>query len=175
MKFFKKLKAFFYKDENPVELALKAAEIREGYAYLHPKGDNERVLLVRSDDIEIHLSRGKSLADADVIMRKLKKKDPEKSKQPEGKIVSKTKHIENETTYERYKKRTFTVSLYQEEYDALMRAINDYGYKRAEFIMASANTATRGTMEKARKKIVKIHKEIRTEERAAKAQSVNKQ
>lgn len=61
------------------------------------------------------------------------------------------------------------MSLYQHEYDALMNTIKEYGYKRAEFIIASANTATRGTMDRERKKIVRVHQEIRKEEKSVRA------
>lgn len=50
-----------------------------------------------------------------------------------------------------------------------MSTIKEYGYRRADFILASANTATKGTMEREHKKLVKAHKEIRQEEKTLKA------
>ena len=63
-----KLKALFFKDNHPVSLDLAAAEIKEGKAYLHPKEDHTLAYLVKSDDIEIRLSKGKSLTDQDILV-----------------------------------------------------------------------------------------------------------
>lgn len=59
MKIIKKLKALFFKDDQPISLDLAAAEIKEGRAYLHPKSEQYLTYLVRSDDIEVRLSKGK--------------------------------------------------------------------------------------------------------------------
>lgn len=44
--------------------------------------------------------------------------------------------------------------------------MKEYGYKRADFVLACVNSATKGTMEKAHKKIVKSHNAIRKEQQA---------
>ena len=67
MKIIKKLKAFFCKNNEPVELDLVAAEIKEGRAYLHTKGEESVTYLVRSNDIEVRLSKDVSLREADVL------------------------------------------------------------------------------------------------------------
>lgn len=72
MKILHKLKAFFLKNEQPVALDLSAAEIRGGRAYLHPKGNQQITYLVRSNDIEIYLNRGKELLDDDIVVIKKK-------------------------------------------------------------------------------------------------------
>lgn len=172
MKIIHKLKAIFVKAQKPIILDLAAAEIKEGRACLHPKGDRQAIYLVKSDDIEIYLSKNKELPDDDI--RVLKRKEDaltdKKEKQTAKENENRNSDLSNsEEIYDRFKKRTFSVSLYQHEYDALMNTIKEYGYKRAEFIIASANTATRGTMERERKKIVRVHKEIRKEEKTAKA------
>lgn len=173
MKIIRKLKAIFSKERQTVVLDLEAAEIKAGRAYLHPKGNKGLTYLVRSDDVEIHLSRDKELSDDDMVILK-RKGDIPTDKKVNGNIERKrgTSTSGSATSgemYDRFKKRTFSVSLYQHEYDALMNAIKEYGYKRAEFILASANTATRGTMERERRKIVRVHKEIKKEERIARA------
>ena len=172
MKIIHKLKAIFVKAQQPIILDLSAAEIKEGRAYLHPKGNRKTTYLVRSDDIEIHLSRNEELSDDDI--RVLKRKEDAVTDK-EGKQKAKKNENRNsdssnsEEIYDRFKKRTFSVTLYQHEYDALMNTIKEYGYKRAEFILASANTATRGTMDRERKKIIRGHKEIRKEEKSVRA------
>lgn len=183
MKITKKLKALFFKDDQPSSLDLAAAQIKEGRAYLYPKAEQHLTYLVRSDDIEIRLSKGKSLTDKDVmILRKRKKKeDPTdkteelKTKQDAEKKSQKPSTTSENSTYDlsRFKKKTFSVSLYPEEYDRLIDMIQKYGYKRSEFILASAQTATQGTMAKAQQKVVMVRKEIRKEEKELKSKQKN--
>ena len=90
MKIIKKLKALFLKDDRPVSLDLAAAEIKEGRAYLHPKENPTITYRVKSDDIEVRLSKGKSLTDQDIVLigkRKEPTKDSLKQKESESKIV----------------------------------------------------------------------------------------
>jgi hypothetical protein len=58
------------------------------------------------------------------------------------------------------------MSVYPEEYEMLMSSIKEYGYKRADFVLACVNTASKGSMEKAHKKIVKTHKAMVLEKQA---------
>ena len=179
MKIIKKLKALFFKDDRPVSLDLIAAEIKEGRAFPHPKEDPTVTYLVKSDDIEVRLSKGKNLTDKDIMIvgkRKKGEKDPAKPKEklpkqtPDPKKPqSHSSSANTESDWSRFKKKTFSVSLYPEEYDKLMEMIQKYGYKRSEFILASAQTATQGTMAKAQKKVVMVRKEIRKEEKELKA------
>jgi len=176
MRIINKIKAFFTHHDEPVELDLIAAEIKEGKAFLHPRGEEDVTYLVRSDDIEITLSKGHSLTKKDVFKSSPKEKNAAKdSQQAEKKEKSnqtseQTSKIDKsgkppmETTqtaedeFDRFKKRKFVVSLYPEEYDTVMESMKEYGYKRADFVMACVNTVSKGTMEKAHKKIVKSHK-----------------
>ena len=172
------LKAFFFHKEEPVELDLSAAEIREGKAYLHPKNEEGITYLVRSNDIEISLSKGLSLSSENIIKieSKSKQKKPEdsdkkKSAQKDnktgktaGNCASSSPVPDNE--FDKYKKRKFVVSLYPDEYDSVMASMKEYGYRRADFLLACVNTATKGTMEREHKKIVKFHTALRKEEKA---------
>lgn len=169
MKALRKLRALFFKDRNQVALNLASAEIKRGRAYLRPIEDPTVTYVVRSDDIEIFLNGDKDLSDADIkVLRKRESDKTEKKKEDAAKppIKEKETHFRDHVeTDDRFKKRTFSISLYQHEYDALIRLISEYGYKRADFILASANTATKGTMDREHKKIVKVHKELRKEEK----------
>lgn len=184
MKIINKIKAFFFHQEEPVELDLIAAEIKEGKAFLHPRGEENVTYLIRSDDIEITLSKGCSLNPKDILKTKPKSKEPEKdAKQPSTKDPKsdRTSIPPLETTqaatdeFDRFKKKKFVVSLYPDEYDSIMSSMKEYGYKRADFVLACVNSAAKGTMEKAHKKIIKSHNEIRKEQQAlyAKRQSEN--
>ena len=176
MKIIKKLKAFFCKNNEPVELDLVAAEIKEGRAYLHTKGEEPATYLVRSNDIEIRLSKDVSLRDTDVLW--IKKKSAETQKQDEKKephdetAEAPQKEAKRAAAPvgghvdDRFKKRVFSVSVYPEEYDMLIESVKAYGYKRADFVLACVNTASKGSMEKAHKKIVKSHKAMLLEKQA---------
>lgn len=176
MKFMNRIKAFFRKNNEHVELDLRAAEIKEGKAFLHTKGDEPVTYLVRASDIEIRLNKDASLSEVDILTIK-SKTQAEKQKAPEQKdSAKKDKKIpnandspsKNNVIYadDRFRKRTFSMTVYQEEYDMLMESIKEYGYKRADFVLACVNTASKGSMEKAHKKIVKSHKAMLLEKQA---------
>ena len=178
MRIIQKIKAFFIHYDEPVELDLIAAEIKEGRAFLHPRGEKDVTYLVRSDDIEITLSKGRSLTKMDIFKSGPKeKKSPKDSAHAEKKEPKQTSGQNNrgnssheptqtdEHEFDPYKKRKFVVSLYPDEYDTIITSMKEYGYKRADFVMACVNTASKGTMEKAHKKIVKKHKEMTKEQK----------
>ena len=176
MKLMNRIKAFFRKNNEPVELDLHAAEIKEGKAFLHTKGDEPVTYLVRASDIEIRLNKDTSLSELDVLT--IKKKTPvEKQKTLAQKDAErKDKKSQNTTDSpskngviyadDRFRKRTFSMTVYQEEYGMLMESIKEYGYKRADFVLACVNTASKGSMEKAHKKIIKNHKAMLLEKQA---------
>lgn len=176
MKFINRIKAFFRKNNEHVELDLRAAEIKEGKAFLHTKGDEPVTYLVRASDIEIRLNKDASLSELDILT--IKSKTPaENQKAPEQKDSAKKDNkipnandsaSKNNVIYadDRFRKRTFSMTVYQEEYDMLMESIKEYGYKRADFVLACVNTASKGSMEKAHKKIVKSHKAMLLEKQA---------
>lgn len=153
MKIINKIKAFFFHQEELVELDLIAAEIKEGKAFLHPRGEENVTYLIRSDDIEITLSKGRSLSPKDIFKTEPKSKAPEKDakkedqKEPKQPPVKDPKSNQKSTPpmetaqaapdeFDRFKKRKFVVSLYPDEYDAIMSSMKEYGYKRADFVLA---------------------------------------
>lgn len=181
MKIINKIKAFFCKDNEPVEMDIIAAEIKEGKAFLHPKGDPKATYLIRSDDIRISLSEGRSIKEYDILSVAPKAKKANNDKEQENKIAQKDalkdapqsskNHSGDESHtgnyipgFERYKKRTFSVSLYPEEYDSLIDSMKEYGYKRADFLLACVQTARKPSIEKAHKQIVKTHKQMLIEQ-----------
>lgn len=181
MKIINKIKAFFCKDNEPVEMDIIAAEIKEGKAFLHPKGDPKATYLIRSDDIRISLSEGRSIREYDILSVTPKAKKADSDKEQENKIAQKETHKDEPQSsknhssdesrtenyipgFERYKKRTFSVSLYREEYDSLIDSMKEYGYKRADFLLACVQTARKPSIEKAHKQIVKTHKQMLIEQ-----------
>ena len=91
MKLKKVLKALFFHKEEPVELDLTAAEIREGKAFLHPKNEKGVTYLVRSDHIEISLSKGFSLSPEHIV--KIEPKDKQEKTKAEAKRNPPQKHL----------------------------------------------------------------------------------
>lgn len=176
MKFINKIKAIFRKNDEQIELDLRAAEIKEGRAFLHTKGATPVTYLVRASDIEIRLNKDAAISELDILT--VKRKSPEEKKSLQNvKQTQDSRKKDNATTKpssnkgviyadDRFKKRSFSVSLYQDEYDMLMESIKEYGYKRADFVLACVNTASKGSMEKAHKKIVKTHRAILLEKQA---------
>lgn len=188
MKIINKIKAFFRKKNENVELDLVAAEIREGKAFLHTKGEERMTYMVRANDIEIRLNKDAVISEVDILtIKKPAKEDEKKEKQKEKEIqkaekkkgdAAKTPAAENgaesDTIYDfdRFKKRKFYISVYPEEYDAIQEIMKEYGYKQTDFVLACINSASRGTMEKAHKKIVKSHREILLERQALVAKQI---
>lgn len=174
MKFMNRIKAFFRKNNEHVELDLHAAEIKEGKAFLHTKGDDPLTYLVRASDIEIRLNKDACISESNILTVKSKasveKQKTREAKNPEKKNDKNSNNApsKNGVIYadDRFRKRTFSMTVYQEEYDMLMESIKEYGYKRADFVLACVNTASKGSMEKAHKKIVKSHKAILLEKQA---------
>ena len=172
------LKAFFFHKEEPVELDLSAAEIREGRAYLHPKNEEGVTYLVRSNEIEISLSKGFSLSPENIIKVEPKSRQKKAAKTGKEKSLNKKQNTAQtpadgtssspvaDNEFDKYKKRKFVVSLYPDEYDSVISSMKEYGYRRADFLLACVNTATKGTMEREHKKIIKAHTALRKEERA---------
>lgn len=178
MKLIKKVKAFFFHKDDPVELDLIAAEIKEGKAYLHPRDEEKVTYLVKSDDIKIHLNNGRTLSQKDIIKIAPKPQAEDQSsstKQNKEKLPSASPRKTTTPVFvqdiapnefDRFKKRTFSVTLYQEDYDALISSMKGYGYKRADFVMACVNSASKTTMECAHKKIQKVNKARKIEQEA---------
>ena len=171
-----RIKALFRKNNEPVELDLRAAEIKEGRAFLHTKGDEPVTYLVRASDIEIQLNKDASLSEIDILI--IKSKTPAEKQKTLGQKDSEKKDKKGHNTNDspaqngviyaddRFRKRTFSMTVYQEEYDMLMESIKEYGYKRADFVLVCVNTASKGSMEKAHKKIIKNHRAMLLEKQA---------
>ena len=96
MKFMNRIKAFFRKNNEHVELDLHAAEIKEGKAFLHTKGDDPLTYLVRASDIEIRLNKDACISESNILTVK-SKASVEKQKTREAKNLEK-KNEKNKNT-----------------------------------------------------------------------------
>lgn len=188
MRIIKKIKAFFSRDNTLVELDLIAAEIKEGRAFLHTREEPEKTYLIRSNDIRISFNEGKSLSDAEILSTVRQKKNdvPNEVNQKNGwKETKRDRMVVDQDSadgsnnkpsqfsvpgFEKYKKRVFSVSLYPEEYDRLIDNMKEYGYKRADFLLACVQCAKKPSMEKAHRAIIKEHKQKLREQKELIAQ-----
>ena len=181
MKILSKIKALFRfrEQEDVVEMDLAAAEIKDGVVYLHPR-DEKITYRIKTDDVSIILNNGQPLSPENISRMEPKERTSRHSEKDEDKNGGKKSGKEGQgaregdaispNEFDRFKKRKFVVSLYPEEYDVVMTSIKSYGYKRADFVMACVNSASKGTMEKAHKKIVKSHNEALRAQKALEAQ-----
>lgn len=190
MKIINRIKAFFRKWDEDVELDLASAEIREGKAFLHTKGDQPMTYMVRANDIEIRLNQNAVISEVDILTVKNPSKEAEKKEKEKEKEIKKAEKkmgaaakiatVENGVApapatgydFDRFKKRKFSISVYPEEYEAIQETMKEYGYKQSDFVLACINTATKSTMEKAHKKIVKSHRELLLERQALVAKQI---
>lgn len=172
MKLINKIKAFFAKDDESVEMDIVAAEIREGKAYLHPKEDPKKTYFIRADDIRILLNEGRSILSQNIFALTKKPKD-EKDKREKAQDSAKKEQNKTDKTsdglqvvgLERFQKHTVRFSMYPEEYALFTELMNETGYKQTEFILACIQAAKKPGIEKAHKQIVKVHKQLRQEQK----------
>ena len=180
MKIINKIKAFFTRDDEPMEMDIVAAEIREGKAYLHPKEDPKKTYFIRADDIKILLNEGRSILSQNIfaLTRKPKEEKDKKEKaqdsaKKEQNKTGKTSRSFQVVGLERYQKHTVRFSMYPEEYALFTELMKETGYKQTEFILACIQAAKKPGIEKAHKRIVKVHKQLRKEQKTLVAQQLS--
>lgn len=173
MKLIKKIRAFFTRDDESVEMDIVAAEIREGKAYLHPKEDPKKTYFIRADDIKILLNEGRSILSQSIFALTKKPKDEkgknekaQDSAKKEQNKASKTSGGLQDDSLERFQKHTVRFSMYPEEYVLFTELLKETGYNQTEFILACIQAAKKPGIEKAHKQIVKVHKRLRQERKA---------
>lgn len=162
MSIFAKITAFFsFKGKNE-QMALEAAEIRSEGVVLHPAEAPEHSFFIKTTEVDILLNNGKELADDIIVINndKLPHRSPRDSVEmvpmivpvvmEEGPTVE-TQEISRNiqpralSSFMPYKKR-FSVMLYPDEYDMLMKTINDNGYKKVEYFLACMTSAKKKSL-----------------------------
>lgn len=162
MKLLNKIKALFKLNGKEEEVKLISAEIKPGKAYLHT--DEDTTLIINSDNISILLD-----GDYELVSDFSKSKNanteisPVETKSKEKKIISKENGITSQSSTRQNKqkvenriyylqKKTFSLTLYEDEYNYLSEIIKESGHNRSEFIMASINSAKKKSFEQELKK-----------------------
>ena len=140
MKIFSRIKAFFQFRGECAEVEVSAAEVKKGKVYLHPVDDPDHTYCIKSDDVSILISPNTDITEDDVeIIERPKKAEEEDKQKKEGEKEKQKKDTSQRERNESdpFKMRKMTISLYPDEYDALMENIKSNGYRKTEFLLAS--------------------------------------
>lgn len=174
MNIIKKIFAYFTIKGEKKQMELSAAEIRQKGAFLHPVADPEHTFYVNFDSVEIILNPEGELQEDNI--RVVDKKTVTREQNEISRI------IKSSTTRRKYgpfseasympEKRRFSIMVYQDEYDMLMEAIVNKGYKKAEYFLACVTAAKKQSWEKEYKNITTSHKERYKNDKLAAQQAV---
>ena len=154
MNLIKKITAFFTIKGKQEEMKLEAAEINREGVILHPINDPEHSFLIETNEVEILLNNGKELNEENILILDNIKLQPPSTRPPvpissimEGDSpFSETPGVganiqpKSLSSFMPSKKR-FSVMLYPDEYDMLMKTIQDNGYKIVEYFLACMTSA----------------------------------
>lgn len=168
MNILKRIIAFFTYNGEETEMEVTSAEIKENGVFLHPTDDPAHTLFVNSNSVDIFINN-ENITDKDIIF--IDNKDVKTNPQPDSQeILPPTcapapemdfPTIEDVDRERMYKTRMLSLSyfmpakkrvsflLYQDEYDMLMKSINENGYsdkKKAEYFLACTNSVNKRSM-----------------------------
>ena len=159
-----KIRALFTHKDEPKEMTLAAAEIRNNKVYLHPADDASTTICMKASSVDIHINPGTSLRDRDFLIFHSRNLQERKLLDvPQGEAAAQEITPDKKSPHsftpadnagrapqaERYKSPMKTISfrVYPEEYDALMETINSNGYRKAEYLLACVYAAKKKSME----------------------------
>ena len=186
MNVIKKIVAFFTFKGKQEQLELEAAEINREGVILHSAEDPKRSLFVNTTEVEILLNNGKELTEDDILdindfetshrapqspgdirpifidsptptsrdLTSFANEDtpPEESQELGSNIQPRA------LSHFMPSKKRFTVMLYTDEYDMLMKTINDNGYEKVEYFLACMTSAKK-------KSLISAYNNFKTERR----------
>lgn len=179
MKILKKIRAFFTIQGKQEHMDLVAAEINPKGVFLHPKDDPEHSFFVKSNSIDIFISPGTEMSEDDILifnnpdadMAKNNAEvvntgaDPSLNSNPYSPRSKETGNISDNCSSYRMsneqnpnQKKRFSVMLYSDEYEMLMKIITENGYKRHEYFMACIASAKKQSMAATYKRYMVDHK-----------------
>lgn len=164
MKIMNRIKAIFSFGGKKEEMEVTAAEINQEGIILHPVADPERVFFVKSQSVDIVIN-----PDVEITEEEIEIHDKETIKKQIEKYVGITDEMldgDNGKTpiirpipLSRFMpaKRRFVVTLYQDEYDNLMKTITENGYKKTEYFLACMTSAKKNSMNAEYKRYTENH------------------
>lgn len=168
-KIFGKIKAYFNVKGKSMEMDLSAAEIKDGKAFLHPVDDDNHVYMIKTKDVSIFINPEDEISEEDITVADYPKEKPATG-EPDKKKGTLYDSEKEPTAFDlpAFKnKKVVRFSLYNDEYETLMKYIDENGYKKAEFFLACANAAKKNSMTSLYNKYLQDHKQRRKEERLA--------
>ena len=156
MNLIKKITAFFTFKGKQEEIELDAAEIKREGVILHPIDDPEHSFLIKTNEVGILLNNGKELSEDDsLILDNVNPQSPvhirptieNDNDSPIGESSGTGRNIQPKSlsSFMPSKKR-FSVMLYPDEYDMLMKTIQDNGYKKVEYFLACMTSAKKQSL-----------------------------
>ena len=169
MKLFNKIRAIFRFRGERAEVDVSAAEVKKGKVYLHPIDDPEHIYCILSDDVQISISPNKDITEDDLeIIEKPKKSEKEKQEEKEKSAKERKSRSSNGGHGDNpYKMRKMTITMYPDEYDALMENISSNRYRKTEFLLACVDCAKKNSMEATYKRYTQEHRRRKAEARMA--------
>lgn len=158
MKLLNKIRAFFTFNGERLKMELSGAEVRHNGIFMHPTDDPTCTFFVKSNSVDIFINQDGEIAEDDisVIDKKVAKVKDKKEKSPTD---AKTRPLIS-TRFIPEKKR-FSVLLYADEYDMLMKNITENGYKRTEYFLACMTSVKKQNFDSVYKKYTSEHKKRR--------------
>ena len=174
MNIIKKIFAYFTIKSEKNQMELAAAEIRQKGAFLHPAFDPEHAFFVNFDSVDIIINPEGELTEDDinVIDRKTITRERDVESKPNTRSTTRRKYGPFSEASYMPEKRRFSIMVYQDEYDMLMEAIVNKGYKKAEYFLACVTAAKKQSWEKEYKSFTTSHKERYKNDKLAAQQAV---
>ena len=174
MNVIKKIFAYFTIKGEKKQMELASAEIRQKGAFLHPAADPEHAFFVNFDSVDIIINPEGELNEDDinVIDRKTITRERDVASKPNTHLTPRRKYGPFSEASCMPEKRRFSIMVYQDEYDMLMDAIVNKGYKKAEYFLACVTAAKKQSWEKEYNNYTTAHKERYKNDKLAAQQAV---
>lgn len=160
-----KIKAFFNFKGEKVEMELSKAEVKYGKIFLHPIDKPSETFVVKTKSVDLIINPEDEITSEDISIMHNENHEGQKEKKPSKKQEERQTNDVPENTgsgeliNQFTKKRKFVVSLYPDEYEALVENINSNGYRRAEYLLACVNSAKKTSFDAMYRKYTVEHKE----------------
>ena len=162
MKILNKIIAFFKFNGESRQMELSGAEVRNKGVFLHPIDDPHHVIFIKSNTVDIVIDNNAEIKEDNisVIDKEVVKQIEPTTRESIDNTDVEGKPVVRPLSYSKFmpSKRRFSIMLYQDEYDMLIKNITEHGYKKAEYVLACINSAKKKSFENTYKKYNDEHK-----------------
>lgn len=160
MKILNKIKAFFKFKGETQQMEVTKAKIGNEGVFLYPINDPEHIFFVRSKSVDVFINNDEALTDEDIVILDKKQVNDNSengnTNEEKSKNKDRTHNISSRNPW--FIKRRFSVMLYQDEYEVLMKNIKENGYKRTEYFLACVNSVNKRGFQSSYKKYTEEHR-----------------